>query len=548
MDEETPLLNSRHEEVLSLDEKGKESTVTQRSDESSDVASSNKFRLRIGYACGHAQNDLCAAMYFSYLLVYLEGAGLSPVHAGIVLITGQFVDGMATPLVGSLSDRLNCFKPGCCFGLSGRRKAWYIAGMFLVTCTFWVLFTPYPRTTSLTLIPPVVYYSAANCLFQIGWASVQVSHMAMVPELTSILSERTLLNSVRFLVTVGTDITVYTLVWAFSEADGNVASDVEARRGIQQEITECMLMQKLQIISYIILILGALLGIVFIFLVKEKEILPASAGPYQGKKRARVPRRLSRKSSGIRSSITADFIWLDELEPELPKTIGGWLQTPGFLGVAANYSMTRLCVNAIQIYLPFFVIFAYPSYRAAVATAPLTACIGMCASSALAPKMGTLVTDAAQLYANATSLVLLGALVLFLASAESSLIWVFVASGILGIGSAQLMVTSQTQVCELVGCNPNGGVVFGFNSLLDKVSTGVVIYIIQRFVQEVDETRLKGLYKLTVAGVPLCCALLGALSLLSVPKRIRDRNGCVRQKEADKRASLVESFDDPLEG
>ena len=28
--------------------------------------------VKLGYSFGHAQNDLCGAMYFSYLLVFLE--------------------------------------------------------------------------------------------------------------------------------------------------------------------------------------------------------------------------------------------------------------------------------------------------------------------------------------------------------------------------------------------------------------------------------------------------------------------------------------------
>ena len=92
-------------------------------------------QLRLGYAMGHVLNDLCCAMYFSYLLVFLELAGLSPVQAGWVLIAGQLVDGLTTPIVGWLSDRFTCSST-CCYGFGGRRKSWYMAGMMLVSATF----------------------------------------------------------------------------------------------------------------------------------------------------------------------------------------------------------------------------------------------------------------------------------------------------------------------------------------------------------------------------------------------------------------------------
>ena len=41
-----------------------------KSDSSSSSSISNLVKL--GYSFGHAQNDLCGAMYFSYLLVFLE--------------------------------------------------------------------------------------------------------------------------------------------------------------------------------------------------------------------------------------------------------------------------------------------------------------------------------------------------------------------------------------------------------------------------------------------------------------------------------------------
>lgn len=54
----------------------------------------------------------------------------------------------------------------------------------------------------------VVYYCAAASLFNVGWASVQVSHMAMVPELSRKNSVRLLLNSARYAATIFANVLV----------------------------------------------------------------------------------------------------------------------------------------------------------------------------------------------------------------------------------------------------------------------------------------------------------------------------------------------------
>ena len=536
--------------------------------------STSKFRLRLGYACGHAQNDLCASMYFSYLLVYLEGTGLSPVHAGIVLIAGQLVDGMATPVVGALSDQVDCtnskFIGGKCFGLSGRRKAWYIGGITLVTFTFWALFTPIEDDdtvgggTAAILFSPVVHYAIANCLFQIGWASVQVSHMAMVPELTPLVSERCFLNSIRFAVTVGSSITVYVLVWAFT-----------AVTSTSTENNTTMLLKILQSISYIVLFVGLLLAIVFVFLVKEKQS-PSEASRRRPTVRESIKwselessilrssiikhveaetqeSMTPKRSSIVRASITrSSFVepeTIDDMAETPPQekgtrndtsqqwevvtctTVREWFGKPGFYGVAANYTCTRLCVNSMQLYIPFFVLYNLPSFPSAVATVPMAAYVGMCLSSVLAPHMNSHITDAARLYALASLIFILPGTILLFVFGGESLSVVFVAATLLGIGGAQLMVTTQTQVCELVGNDLNGGIVFGMMSFCDKVSTGLVIYAIQRLAERIHEANsdvvLGSLYRIASAGVPFLCSLIGALALLCVPKSIRDsRHGC----------------------
>lgn len=80
-------------------------------------------RARLSYSVGHFLNDLCASMWFTYLLVYFHSVlGYSTQHAGALLLAGQVADGICTPLVGYEADQAG----GC--GRYGRRKSWHLAG------------------------------------------------------------------------------------------------------------------------------------------------------------------------------------------------------------------------------------------------------------------------------------------------------------------------------------------------------------------------------------------------------------------------------------
>ena len=58
----------------------------------------------LGYGVGHFLNDLVAACWFNYLFFYLKKVVRTPA-APSALLAGQIADGIATPIVGYLSDR-----------------------------------------------------------------------------------------------------------------------------------------------------------------------------------------------------------------------------------------------------------------------------------------------------------------------------------------------------------------------------------------------------------------------------------------------------------
>ena len=61
---------------------------------------------KFGYGNGHVLNDVCASMWFSYLLLYFHNViHLDNFYAGLIILVGQIADGIFTILVGVLLDR-----------------------------------------------------------------------------------------------------------------------------------------------------------------------------------------------------------------------------------------------------------------------------------------------------------------------------------------------------------------------------------------------------------------------------------------------------------
>ena len=62
-------------------------------------------------------------------------------------------------------------------------------------------------------IAVTAYYSAFVVLFQFGWATVQISHLSMIPDITFNENNRMALTTTRYAATVISTILVYTVTW-----------------------------------------------------------------------------------------------------------------------------------------------------------------------------------------------------------------------------------------------------------------------------------------------------------------------------------------------
>lgn len=88
-----------------------------------------------------------------------------------------------TPVFGVLVDKY------------GKKKGWHVVGSVLVSLSFPVLFGSFSRNPN--SFTTMFVYVASIVVFQTGWAAVQISHLSMIPALTSSPLVRAELTAIR---------------------------------------------------------------------------------------------------------------------------------------------------------------------------------------------------------------------------------------------------------------------------------------------------------------------------------------------------------------
>ncbi|TSK49629.1 Major facilitator superfamily domain-containing protein 12 [Bagarius yarrelli] len=152
------------------------------------MAESLSLLKRLSYAVGHFLNDLCASMWFTYLLVYYHSVlGFQNSYAGVLLLVGQIADGVCTPLVGYESDKTAGFRN------YGKRKTWHLIGTVSVIISFPFIFSQCIGCNEYTpQWASLIYFIPFIIIFQFGWAATQISHLSLIPELVKSESAKNL--------------------------------------------------------------------------------------------------------------------------------------------------------------------------------------------------------------------------------------------------------------------------------------------------------------------------------------------------------------------
>ena len=146
---------------------------------------------KFAYGVGHVFNDLFSNMWFSYLvLFYHKVILLSSTNAGTLVLVGQVANALATPCVGFVCDKINV--------RYGRMKLCHLVGTIMVAVpSFFIWYPCLFCNDSTPEAVEVVYFAVPIFVYNVGWAAVQISHLSLVPVLTSDKNERVGMNTIR---------------------------------------------------------------------------------------------------------------------------------------------------------------------------------------------------------------------------------------------------------------------------------------------------------------------------------------------------------------
>lgn len=429
------------------------------------------YRLQFAYGVGHVLNDVCASMWFTYLLVFFHLVlQFSNWQAGFVLLVGQIADGLATPFVGYQSDQTE--NSWLC--RYGRRKTWHLIGTICVIFSFPFIFAPCPSCENSSKSSLLFYYCMFVVIFQFGWAAVQISHLSLIPEITPNEHDRTKLTAIRYGFTVLSNVMVYVITWfALHIDDSSNASKIGPDDA-----------WKFQQVVWSGLGIGVVASIIFHIGVKETN-----------------------SGNDVRSG-------------QQRVSVGNLLCSIEVYQVAVVYMSTRLFVNLSQIFIPLYLHETLDMAASALALIPLVMFVGSFLTSFVIEGLNRGLGRRMSYLLGCLLGVIACIWIQFRAGYDFITYEIYAVAVLFGVGGSIILVTSLGITADLIGDKTGSGAfVYGIMSFCDKFANGIAVIIIQDLHSTTDKNYYRDVITYSCGGA----ALLGALAVISLMNRIRDQ-------------------------
>lgn len=441
-------------------------------------------RDKIAYGLGHVFNDICAALWFSYSLIFLQNVvGLGSFIAGILLFLGQAVDAISTPISGKVIDE------------SGNRKKWYLTGTIVVIISFPLIF----MTRGSPLSVQLIYYSSLIILFQIGWALTQISHLSIIPDLSDSPKHRAELTALRYTASVFANILVYVIAWLFLNGTSSASIRMDLI-GPQHSV-------QFRKIALACSCIGIVSSILFYSLLKVRR--PHSKGQTRGGV-SNTSLFRSTSKSGSASMYVQMF------------------KCSMLYKVSILYTTSRLFLTLSLIYVPIYINEYYSGTDSSiVASVPLASFLASLAASLCLKSFQSCAPSSVwrnnQVVFVAGSLFgLLGCIIILWTpfNSDQQVLNVYAAAICFGLGSSVTMVISLCSTANLVGTDTQyGAFIYSTVTFSDKLLNGLAVIIIEYLRCESKEM-CPTYYRQVLSYVNGALSIIGILILFTLPKKL----------------------------
>lgn len=450
------------------------------------------------YGFGHFMNDICASSWFFLLSYYLiQIIQIDKHDASYIILAGQIADAIATPIVGILSDKTET--------RFGKRTPWYFCGTILVAISFSLIFFSLLADDA-GPTAKLVYYSIFASFFNIGWASVQVSHMALLPSITLSKKKKDFMTRIR----TGFTFLAQTLTLLLSVVFFKLISNK---------------IMQYKVLAGTSIIFGILFSVIFLVLCKEHELSKNIPLYYEKIKnvisesnnKSKNSNTNNENSNTVNPSTTSANKSDNNLKVNLlagnsnkilvsneniqvsseielsENTNSGeeinwiyWMKKPDFYYYIIVYMFVRLSINITSTIIPFFMelVLGYPKTADGGTPYEITVCLlistlGSIFNSLFLQKFIEISSNTGNkrivLIIIANIFVALGCIPLYFLS-EDLAYPIYFLGFIWGIGFSQGLSCVSSLINDVVGSKGNkGAFVYGAFSFADKLSCGIVL-------------------------------------------------------------------------
>ncbi len=99
-------------------------------------------------------------------------------------------------------------------------------GTGLVFLSFPLIFSICPWCTTAPTWWTPTYFAGVILIFQLGWATVQITHLAMIPELCKTARDRADLTAMRYSASVTSNVIVFIVTWLVLKSRTHSSSNI----------------------------------------------------------------------------------------------------------------------------------------------------------------------------------------------------------------------------------------------------------------------------------------------------------------------------------